>query len=91
MLSALEQLMSLTRDLKFGDLLLALRERGLDERADKYEAAVVVEAFLNGVGDPFELTVAEVARLFVVKSDPMFSDGWDHAYRGKAYYGRRNL
>ena len=91
MLSVLEQLQSRTSDLKFGDLLIALRERGLDERADKYEIAVTVEAVLNGVGDPTELTIAEVAQLFVVKPDPTFADGWNHAYRGKAYYGRSNL
>lgn len=88
MSSALEQLPSHVHDLKFADLLLALKERGLDERADKYEAAVMVEAFLHGIGDPLELTIGELARLFTIKPDPMFSVGWDHAYRGKAYYGR---
>ena len=90
MLSALEQLPSHMSDLKFGDLLLALRKRGLDERADKYEIAVAVEAVLSGFGDPLELTISEVAQLFVVPNDPTFADGWDHAYRGKAYYGRSN-
>ena len=88
MSSALEQLSSHACDLKFGDLLLALKERGLDERADKYEAAVMVEAFLHGISDPSELTIKEVARLFAFRFDPAFSKGWDHAYRGKAYYGR---
>jgi len=84
----LEQLPSHIQSLKFSDLLHALRDRGLDERADKYEAAVAVECFLYGIDKPLELTVKEVAQLFVVAPDPMFSAGWDNAWKGKAYGGR---
>jgi len=84
----LEQLPSHIQSLKFSDLLHALRERGLDERADKYEAAVVVECFLHGVDNPSELTIKDLTQLFTVTPDPTFSAGWDNAWKGKAYGGR---
>ena len=88
MLSALEQLPSHIQNLKFSDLLHALRERGLDERADKYEGAVAVECFLHGIDNPLELTISDLAQLFTVTPDPAFSAGWDNAWKGKAYGGR---
>jgi len=75
------------QNLKFGDLLLALRERGLDERADKYEGAVAVECFLHGIDSPLELTIKDLAQLFTAPN-PLFSAGWDNAWKGKAYHGR---
>ncbi len=88
MLSALEQLPSHIHNLKFSDLLHALRERGLNEKANRYESDVVVECILRGVSSPLELTIKEVIDLYLTIPDPTFSDGWDNAYRGKAYYGR---
>ena len=85
MLSALERLSSRTLDIKFSDLLHLLRERGLDEKADRYESEVVVEAFLREVENPLELTVRDIINLYTTAPDPMFHSGWDHAYRGKAY------
>ena len=85
---ALEQLTSHTLNLKFGDLLQALRELGLDEKADRYESEVVVEAFLREIDSPLELTVKDIILLYESAPDPALTVGWDHAYRGKAYYGR---
>lgn len=91
MSSALAQLSSRMYDLKFGDLLQALRDRGLDARADLYEAAILVECFLHEIDSPLELTIRDIVELHMTP-DPGFSAGWDHAYRGRAkgraYYGR---
>ena len=88
MLSALDQLSSHIHDLKFGDLLQALMDRGLNERAKKYENEVTVECFLRGVDNPLELTIRDIIRIYTTIPDPMFGVGWDNAYRGPAYYGR---
>ncbi len=80
MLSASETPPSLTNR-RFSEFLEILRSRGLDERAELYEAAVSVECFLNGIDNPMDLTVNEAIRVFSARPDPA---GWDNTYWGKA-------
>jgi hypothetical protein len=62
------------------DFLKALRNKG-DKRADEYELAAVVVAFLNGVSNHLNLTVDEV---ILGLTRPPIPPGYDHFYWGKA-------
>ncbi len=89
MLSALEQLSSHTRSLPFGELLRILREHGHPVRARRYEDEVTIEGLLSGIDNPLELTIEEVVKLFITAEDKELSRGWDNAFRGTEFYGRR--